>query len=54
MEHDRLFEAVRNNMCLNNTEYEAYSTLAAIMGRMAAHTGQIVTVDDALKSEALV
>ena len=54
VEHDRLFEAVRNNTPISNTEYGAYSTLAAIMGRMAAHTGQIITMDDALKSEPLL
>jgi predicted dehydrogenase len=54
VEHDRLFDAIRNNTSINNTEYGAYSTLTAIMGRMAAHTGQIVTMDDALNSEALL
>jgi len=54
VEHDRLFDAVRSNTSINNTEYGAYSTLTAIMGRMAAHSGQVVTMDEALNSEALL
>jgi len=51
IEHDQLFAAVLNDTPINNTEYGAYSSLTAIMGRMAAHTGQIVTLDDAMNSE---
>lgn len=54
VEHDRLFEAVRNDTPLNNTEYGAYSTLTAIMGRMAAHTGQVITLEEALNSAPLL
>lgn len=52
LEHDVFFDAIRNDTPINNTEYGARSTLAAIMGRMAAHSGQVITVDDALDSPA--
>ena len=52
VEHDRLFDAIRNNTPLNNTEYGALSSLAAIMGRMASHSGQVITADDALNAKA--
>ncbi|MCB0666346.1 MAG: Gfo/Idh/MocA family oxidoreductase [Saprospiraceae bacterium] len=54
VEHDRLFEAIRNNKPINNVDYGANSTLTAIMGRMAAHTGEVITREDALNSEPLV
>ncbi|MCB0687175.1 MAG: Gfo/Idh/MocA family oxidoreductase, partial [Saprospiraceae bacterium] len=54
VEHDRLFEAIRNNKPINNVDYGANSTLTAIMGRMAAHTGQVITREDALNSEPLL
>lgn len=51
IEHDRLFASIIENQPINNTEYGAYGSLTAIMGRIAAHTGQVVTVEDALESE---
>jgi len=54
IEHDRFFEAIINDTPINDTEYGAYSSLAAVMGRIAAHTGQVVTWEDALNSPALV
>ncbi|NND07427.1 MAG: Gfo/Idh/MocA family oxidoreductase [Saprospiraceae bacterium] len=54
IEHDRFFDAIINDTPMNNTEYGANSSLASIMGRMAAHTGQVITWDDALNSPALV
>ena len=45
-----LFDAIINDTPHNDTERGAYSTLTAIMGRMAAHTGQVITWDDALNS----
>lgn len=54
VEHDRFFEAIRKDIPINNTEYGAYSTLTAIMGRMAAHTGQVITMEEALNSESLL
>ncbi|HEY1192398.1 MAG TPA: Gfo/Idh/MocA family oxidoreductase [Gemmata sp.] len=49
-EHDELFASIRSGKPINNGEYMAKSTLLAIMGRMAAYTGQEVTWDMALKS----
>jgi predicted dehydrogenase len=50
-EHDELFAAVRSGKPINNGEYMAKSTLLAIMGRMAAYTGQEVTWEMALNSK---
>ncbi len=49
-EHDALFAGIRGGKPLNNGEYMARSTLLAIMGRMAAYTGQEVTREMALNS----
>ena len=40
-EHDVLFASIRNRHPINNGEYMAKSTLLAILGRMAAYTGQV-------------
>jgi predicted dehydrogenase len=50
-EHDELFASIRNGKPLNNGEYMARSTLIAIMGRMAAYTGQAITWEMALNSQ---
>ena len=50
-EHDELFASIRNGKPINNGEYMARSTLLAIMGRMAAYTGQEVTWEMALNSK---
>ena len=50
-EHDELFAAIRAGKPINNGEYMARSTLLAIMGRMAAYTGQEVTWVMALNSK---
>lgn len=55
VEHDELFASIRAGQPINNGDYMAYSTLLAIMGRMATYTGKEVTWDQALNSsEALV
>jgi predicted dehydrogenase len=55
VEHDELFAAIRAGKPINDGVNMAHSTLMAIMGRMAAYTGQVVTWDQALNSkEALV
>ncbi len=51
LEHDALFNAIRNDTEHNEAERGAYSTLFAIMGRMAAYSGQEVTWEEALNSE---
>jgi predicted dehydrogenase len=50
-EHDEMFAAIRAGKALNNGEYMAKSSLLAIMGRMAAYTGQQVTWDMAMNSK---
>jgi predicted dehydrogenase len=50
-EHDEMFAAIRAGKPLNNGLYAARSTLLAIMGRMAAYTGQVITWDMALNSQ---
>ncbi len=54
IEHDRFFEAIMMDKPINDTEYGAKSTLVAIMGRMAAHSGKMVTWEEAKKSETIL
>ncbi|MGX1929330.1 Gfo/Idh/MocA family protein [Flagellimonas sp. 2504JD4-2] len=52
VEHDRLFAAIRTKSeLLADGENGAKSTLAAIMGRMATYSGDIITWDQALNSD---
>jgi myo-inositol 2-dehydrogenase / D-chiro-inositol 1-dehydrogenase len=50
-EHDLLFAAIRKGEPINNGKRLATSTLLAMMGRMAAYTGQEITWDMALNSQ---
>lgn len=50
VEHDVLFDAVRNGKPHNETKYGAMSTLTAIMGRMAGYSGQQIRRQDVLES----
>jgi predicted dehydrogenase len=50
-EHDILFASIRRNQPQNDGKRLATSTMLAIMGRMAAYTGQEVTWDQALNSQ---
>jgi myo-inositol 2-dehydrogenase/D-chiro-inositol 1-dehydrogenase len=50
-EHDVLFASIRRNQAVNDGKRLATSTLLAIMGRMAAYTGQQITWDQALNSQ---
>jgi len=49
-EHDVLFAAIRSGSPVNEGGAMASSTLLAIMGRMAAYTGQVVTWEQAMAS----
>ncbi len=51
VEHDRLFDAIRNNKPYNEAERCAYAALVGIMGRMAFESGQYVTWEQALNSK---
>jgi predicted dehydrogenase len=50
-EHDELFASIRAGKPINNGEYMAKSSLLAIMGRMAAYTGQEITWQMAFDSK---
>jgi myo-inositol 2-dehydrogenase / D-chiro-inositol 1-dehydrogenase len=50
-EHDELFASIRAGKPINNGEYMSKSSLLAIMGRMAAYTGQEITWKQALDSK---
>lgn len=49
-EHDELFASIRRNQPMNDGEWMAQSTMLALMGRMAAYTGQTITWEQALNS----
>lgn len=53
-EHDALFAAIRRGQPINDGKRMATSTLLAIMGRMAAYTGQQITWEQALNSQEAV
>ena len=50
-EHDVLFASIRKGQPVNDGKRLATTTLLAIMGRMAAYTGQEVTWDQAMNSQ---
>lgn len=50
-EHDALFASIRQSKPINNGKRMATSTMLAIMGRMAAYTGQQITWDQAMNSQ---
>jgi predicted dehydrogenase len=51
LEWDDLIEAIRENKPYNEVQRGAEASLVSTMGRMAAHTGQIVTFDEAMNSD---
>ena len=50
-EHVDLINSIRAGTPLNEAETIAHSTLTAIMGRMSAYTGKLVTWDQAMSSK---
>ena len=50
-EHIDMIESIRSGHPLNELKTVAESTLTAIMGRMSAYTGKVVTWDQALNSK---
>lgn len=50
-EHDELFASIRQGKPINDGTRMAHTTLMAVMGRMAAYTGQEVTWEQALNSQ---
>jgi predicted dehydrogenase len=51
LEWDHLIDAIRNDKPYNEAKRGAEASLVQIMGRMAVHTGQIITWDEALNHE---
>ncbi len=51
VEHDVLFDAIRQNKPHNEAEYGATSTMTAIMGRMASYSGKVIRWEDAINSK---
>lgn len=51
-EHDELFAAIRSGAYIDDSDYGAKTTMTAIMGRMAVHSGQMIHWDEALNSDA--
>lgn len=50
IEHDRLFRAIREDTEHNEAERGAWASYAAILGRMAAYSGQMLEWDEVLES----
>jgi len=50
-EHIDLVTSIRNSKPFNEAENTAMSTLVAIMGRISAYTGKLVTMDEMMNSE---
>ena len=51
LEWDDLIDAIRNNKPYNEVERGSIASLVTSMGRMAAHTGQIIEYDDILNGD---
>lgn len=49
VEHDALFDAIRNDKPYNEAAYGATSTMTAILGRLATYSGRKITWEDALQ-----
>jgi predicted dehydrogenase len=51
VEHNLLFEAIREDKPYNETERCAYAAMTGILGRMAAESGEMITWEEALASD---
>jgi hypothetical protein len=51
LEWDDLLQAIRQNQPYNEAARGATASLVTSMGRMAAHTGQVITYEDLLKGD---
>jgi myo-inositol 2-dehydrogenase / D-chiro-inositol 1-dehydrogenase len=54
IEHGDMGAAIRDNRPYNEVEYAAYSTLTAIMGRMATYSGKPISWKEALNSQIVL
>ncbi|TMU50710.1 Gfo/Idh/MocA family protein [Flagellimonas algicola] len=50
----KFIQAILNGTRFNDTTYGAESTLTTIMGRLAAETGQVMTLDNLIKSSETI
>lgn len=50
-EHDELFASIRSGKPINDTEWGTMSSMASILGRMAAHSGKVIEWDEAFNSD---
>jgi predicted dehydrogenase len=50
VEHDVLFDCIRNDKPVNESERCCMTTMVGVLGRMAAETGQTITWDEAMNS----
>jgi myo-inositol 2-dehydrogenase / D-chiro-inositol 1-dehydrogenase len=50
VEHNVLFDAIRNDKPHNEAEYGALSTMTGVLGRLATYSGNIVSWDEAFDS----
>ncbi len=51
LEHEALFNSIRDGKPVNNGQYMANSTMLAVMGRMCTYTGQALTWDECFNSK---
>lgn len=51
VEHQELNKAISDGKLINNGKYMSYSTMLAIMGRMACYTGERITWEQAMNSQ---
>ena len=54
VEHQLLFDAIRNNKPYNETDRCAKAAMAGILGRMAAESGKKITWDEAMASKVIL
>ena len=52
VEHQELFDAIRTGKPVNNGDYMCTDTMYGILARMVSYTGQEITWDQAMTSEA--
>lgn len=53
-QHDELFASIRSGKPINDGEMMANSTMLAILGRMAAYTGQTISWEEAMQSNQVL
>jgi predicted dehydrogenase len=54
LEHVALFSAIRSGNPINNSLYMARSSMLAIMATWACYTGQVITWEEAMKSNLVI